>query len=135
MFRRILSVIAGVLTGAIIVFIGDSTTHRLHEPPAGIENMGRAALGEFVMSIPTYVMVIMLIFWLLSAFLGAMITALISRPNWRGPALITGSILLAASLSNMAFIPHPTWMLISAIAGYLPAAWFGGYLVRGTNLK
>jgi hypothetical protein len=131
MAKRILAVLAGILTGFVIVFIGDATTHKMHPPPPGIENMSRETLGEYVTTIPTLILVVMVIFWLLSSFLGAMVAALIARSNWRGVALITGAILMAAALANLAFIPHPTWMLIVAIVGYLPAAYLGGYLVRG----
>jgi hypothetical protein len=131
MLRRILSVIAGLLAGFAIIFIGDGTTHKLHPPPPGLMDMDRAAFGDYVMAIPDYVLVIMFIFWLLSSFLGGMVTTAIARPNWKGPALVTGAILMAAALTNLAMIHHPTWMIIGTILGYLPAAYLGGYLVRG----
>jgi hypothetical protein len=131
MLRKILGVVAGLLTGVIVVYIGDATSHRLYPPPPNIADMGRTALGEFVMTIPTYILVIMLLFWMLSTFLGALVTSLITRPKWRTPSMITGAILMAASITNMAFIPHPTWMLIAAIVLYLPAAYFGGMAGAG----
>lgn len=131
MVRKILSVIAGLLAGLIIIFIGDGTAGKLYPAPANIHEMDRAAIDDFVMSAPMYVQVVMFIFWLLSSFLGGMITALIMKAGWKGPVLVTGAILMALALANLAFVHHPAWMIIGSIAGYLPAAYLGGYLARG----
>lgn len=130
MVKKVLAVIAGVLVGFIIVFIGDGTTHKLHPPPEGLDYMDKAAFQSYVSAIPTYIMVIMLNFWLLSSFIGGMISALINKPGWKTSALITGSILMAAALLNLAMNPHPTWMWIVVIVLYIPTALLGGYMVR-----
>ena len=84
----------------------------------------------FIESIPMYVLVLLIIFWLASSFLGAMLASRINRSNWKNVSIITGSILLATTILNMAMLPHPAWMWITVLAGYIPAALLGGWLVR-----
>lgn len=131
--KKVLPIITGVIVGFLIVFIGDSVTHRLYPPPAGINFMDKAALDTFVASIPTYVLVVMLLFWLLSSFLGGLVAARLHRADWKKKSIITGSILMAAALLNMIMIPHPLWMLIASIALYIPVAFLGGWMVRPKN--
>lgn len=128
--KNIVPVIIGVIVGFTIVFIGDSVTHRLYPPPPGINFMERDALDEYVASIPMYILIIMFLFWMLSSFLGGMIAARMNRADWKNKSIITGSILLAATLLNLIMIPHPLWMLIGSLVLYIPIAFAGGSLVR-----
>jgi hypothetical protein len=132
MIKKILAIIAGILTGFIIVFIGDATTHKLHPVPDGINYMDKNAMKDYITTIPTWVFVIMILFWVLSSFLGGLVSARINRAGWKSSATITGAILMGAALLNLALMPHPLWMWLAVIALYIPAALAGGYLVRGT---
>jgi hypothetical protein len=128
--KKVLSIIAGVITGFVIVFIGDAVSHSLNPMPVGLNYMDKSVMVAYVASIPTYVLVIMVIFWMLSSFLGGMLAARINRPEWKRACLVTGAILMAAALLNLALIPHPLWMWIAALIGYIPMAYLGGMLVK-----
>lgn len=126
--KKVISIVAGVITGFVCVFIGDATTHAINPPPLGINFMDKNVMQAYVASIPTYVLVIMAIFWLCSSFLGGLVAARINRAEWKRSALITGSVLMAAGVFNMTLIPHPLWTWITVLAGYIPAAFIGGWL-------
>jgi hypothetical protein len=130
MAKKILAIIAGVITGFIIVFIGDATVHAINPPPLGLNYMDKNVMMNYVANIPVYVLVIMCIFWLLSAFTGGLVASVIRKSEWRFCALVTGGILLAAAILNLALVPHPIWMWAVALIGYLPMALLGGSLVR-----
>lgn len=132
--KNFLSVLAGVIAGFIVVFIGDATCEKLYPVPPGIDLSNKLVMLTYVSTIPIYVLVIMVLFWLFSSFVGGLLAARINRPQWKRSCLITGGILLAAAVLNMAMIPHPMWMLVTALIGYIPAAFFGGYLVRDKTL-
>jgi hypothetical protein len=129
--RRILAIICGLAAGFAIVFIGDATAHALNPVPRGLDFSNREDMRQYMLTIPLLVKGIMVLFWLGSSFLGAMLAARLHRAEWRNTALITGGILLASAILNLALLPHPTWMWISTLAGYLPAALLGGWLGRG----
>ena len=126
--KKVISIVAGVATGFIVVFIGNATKQAINPPPLGINFMDKNVMQAYVASIPTYVMVIMVIFWLCSSFLGGMVAARLNRAEWKRASLITGSILMAAAIFNMTLMPHPLWMWITALAGYIPAAFIGAWL-------
>jgi hypothetical protein len=124
MNRKILSVIAGVITGFIIIFAGDAIIGKM----SGERDMNSAT------GAPGYVQVLMVISWLLSAFLGGLVAARINRVQWKQTALITGAILLGAALLNLAMHPQPAALWIAALILYLPVALLGGYTVRGPSV-
>jgi len=132
--RKILAIVAGVAAGFAIVFMGDATTHTLSPWPGGMDPSNRDEMRAYIESIPMYVLVIMVIFWLGSSLLGAMLAARINRRDWKNTALITGGILFATAILNLALLPHPAWMWIAAVVGYLPAALLGGWLVRAKSV-
>ncbi len=135
MLRRIISVVIGVIIGFVVIFVGDSVCMRLYSPPTGLSPMDQTNFNAYVSSIPNYVMVIMFLFWMLSTFFGGMVSALINQPGWKNSALITGSILLAASILNMINISHPMWMVVAAVIFYIPMAYLGALIVSKSRDK
>jgi hypothetical protein len=129
--KKILAIVAGVVTGFIVTFIGDATVHAIHPLPSGLNFMDKSVMTTYIASIPTYVFVIMIIFWALSAFFGGMLAARICRPEWKRVSLSTGAILMAAAILNLIMISHPLWLWVVTLLIYLPAAFLGGWLVRG----
>lgn len=128
--RKVLAIICGVIAGFAIVFMGDATTHSLSPLPNGLDYTNRDEVRAYIENIPMFVLVLMVIFWLASSFLGSMLATVICRAQWKQISLITGGILLAAAILNLAMIPHPGWMWAAALIGYIPAAFFGAWLVR-----
>jgi len=128
--KKVLAIVIGVVAGFAVMFMGEATTSSLSPMPAGLNTRNRDEMRVFIESIPMYVLVLLIIFWLASSFLGAMLASRINRSNWKNVSIITGSILLATTILNMAMLPHPAWMWITVLAGYIPAALLGGWLVR-----
>lgn len=128
MLKRILSIIAGCLTGIIIVMIGDAFTHYLNPLPEGLDYTNKEIMIEIMSYVPTGTLIIMLAFWLISSFFGGFVSAKINPQSWKFSAIITSSILLGAASLNMFMLPHPLWMVISAVILYIPIGYLGGKL-------
>jgi hypothetical protein len=45
-------------------------------------------------------------------------------------ALVVGAFLTATGIANVVMIPHPSWMTVSILAIFLPAAYAGALLVK-----
>jgi len=128
MARRILSVIAGIAVGVIIVMVGDAATHFLFPPPPDLNIENKEQMIVFVKSIPNSVFLIMFSFWILSSFTGGFVAGKINKAGWKRSSIVTGTILMAAAIINIVLLPHPVWMIIGVIILYIPAAWLGGKL-------
>ena len=100
MLKRILAVVAGLVTGVIVVMVGDMTTHILFPIPEGIDLSKKEAIAQLMAMIPTTALVIMLFFWLLSSFLGAFVATKINKPGRSIAPTISPSTCTCAELTR-----------------------------------
>ncbi len=130
MIKRILSVLAGLVAGFITISIGDGITQHLY-PANGLNYQDKEALKNFITQLPNSCFAMMLSYWCLSSFIGGMVAGKVNPKSWLHSSLLTGLLLLAASIGNMVMIPyHPNWMMVSCIILYIPLAYLGGKLVN-----
>ena len=129
--KKVLAIIAGVVSGFLIVFVGDAVIHALHPMPLGLNYMDKTVMMNYVENIPKYLLVMMVCFWALSAFIGGLVATLIEKVQWKSACMSTGGILLAAAMLNLIMTApsHPLWMWVAALVLYLPSALLGGWLI------
>lgn len=126
MKKVIIAVVVGVIAGLIIVFIGGAIIHSLYTPQVKPNASEKEVLEAFVATISQRLLVVMLLYWLLSSFIGGFVAGKINPKGWKTSSLITGGVLLSGSLISMIILPHPSWMIVSSIILYLPLAYEGG---------
>jgi hypothetical protein len=129
MAKRVTSIVLGLMTGFLVVFIVDMLTGKVFNIP-NVDPKNTEAIKALMSTIPVGALIMMLAGWLLSSFLGGMVAAKIDRENWMRNSLVVGVILMIGALMNFYYLPHPVWMVIVAVAGYIPAAYAGGRLMR-----
>lgn len=135
MLRSILAIIVGVSAGFVTVIAGDYLVHFIQPPAADMKPGDSAAFAAYIDSIPFYVLLVMQIVWLVSAFLGGFAASAVDKSNWRRSAMITGLLLFGAAAVNMTMIDHPMWMWVVSIVFYPPIAWVGGGLAQKVSTK
>lgn len=130
--KTLLATIAGVTCGFLVIFAGDAVTKSLYPMPMGLNYMDKNIIMDFIGHTPMPVLVVMSLFWLLSAFTGGLIGGLIASANWKRVGLNTGLILLAATLLNLIMTApaHPLWMWIVGLVGCVPFSFLGAWLVN-----
>lgn len=126
MLKRILAIVVGIITGFLVVTFGDLIVHQFIVVPKGLNVLDKKSMTDFMATIPTQYLIIMVGYWLLSSCLAAMAASVINRNGWRNTSLIVGTILMIGAISNMLLIPHPVWMIVLCVVGYLPMALLGG---------
>lgn len=130
MIKRPLSVIAGIVTGFIVVGISDKFSEVLYPAAAVVNYKDKKALEVFIAGLPFMKLFIMFCGWILSSFAGGLVTVLIETENSRKRVILVGALLMTGAIMNMLYIPHPVWMTVGSIVLYIPAAIMGG-LVAG----
>lgn len=124
--RIILGIVIGVAIGIGVVMVGDYINHRLWPPPPEVQITNPESIRAYMQSAPITSLLGLPVTWTLAAFAGAFAGAKIGARRWVG--WVAGGVLFALTGLNLAFIPHPLWMLIAAIICVPLAAWFGGKL-------
>jgi hypothetical protein len=124
--RIALGVIIGVVLGVGIVMAGDWINHRLWPPPPEVQVTNPEAIRDYMANAPITSLLGLPATWAIAALAAAFAGAKIGARAWAG--WIAGGLMFAATLANLAMIPHPLWMLISALVFVPLAAWLGAKL-------
>ena len=129
MGRTILGILAGLVVAWLAMTICEFASLFLHRPPAGLDLRDPQALAAHIAAAPLSAMLVVVIGWVLAAFVGGWVAARIARHRLVA-ALVIGVLVLAGVIANNTMIPHPLWMTIAGIALPLPLAWLAARLVR-----
>jgi hypothetical protein len=122
MGRTILGILAGLVVAWLAMTICEFASLFLHRPPAGLDLRDPQALAAHIAAAPLSAMMVVVIGWVLAAFVGGRVAARIARHRLVA-ALVIGGLVLAGVIANNAMIPHPLWMTVAGIALPLPLAW------------
>lgn len=129
MIRSILTVIFGVLTGSVTVWVLELAGHKFFPAPAGVDLQNIEALKQYVATSPTGMLLSILVAWAGGAFVGGLVAALLSERRRGLHALAVGALQTTLAAAQFAVIPHPTWFVVLSLTVFLPFAGLGGLLV------
>ena len=131
MGRRILAVIAGIVTAFILVMLIEWLGHLVVPPPEGLDPTDPESIRAMMDQISPLSLIMVAIAWACAAFGGAWVAGKIGGPPSRIPALIVGGLLVAGSIMNLIVIPHPIWFWFVGLLPQLPLALLGGKIGEG----
>lgn len=127
--KKIVPVLAGVISAVITVFLVEGISHSIWPPPEGIDISNPEDLAILMETIPLPAIVAVLVAWILGAFVGGLIARKVDNSPDNSSSLITGGIVVIFGILTMMTIPHPAWMWVFGILTPIPAALFGARLV------
>ena len=91
MLKRILGVVAGVLTGFLVVGGSDHFSHKIFPVPTGVESGSYELMEDYISAIPMGAFIVMLIGHILA-------------------------VVLAAAVANLILVPfHPVWFMTADV--------------------
>jgi hypothetical protein len=120
--------LAGLVVGFLFVAGIEGVSSALHPAPPGLDMNDPVALASFMKTIPTGLMLLVLLAWAVGTFAGAWVAARLARRSKLTHGLVIGVVFLLAGVANMGMIPHPVWMWVLGVAQFLPAAYLGAKL-------
>jgi hypothetical protein len=128
MLKSLLSVIAGVTAGVVVIILAEGVKGSIYPYPAGIDMNDMEALKAFIATLPTAAFLMVMGGHLIGSLASGMVASLIMKTSLR-PALICGGIFTGFGLINLWGLGvHPWWMW-SELALYLPMAYLGHKIV------
>jgi hypothetical protein len=121
MLRLILSVVAGLFVGVILVAVLEAAGHAVFPPPAGVDLTDPQALDSVMSKLPREALAAVLAAWFLGV-LGGATTANLANRRQGLAGWIVSAVIFAFAAWTMAAIPHPLWFVIAAVVLMLTAA-------------
>lgn len=128
MGRNILAVVAGLITGMILIAAIEYVGHQIYPLPEGLDMHDPDAIRAYLETAPTGSLWMVILAYAIGAFDAGLVSSVIARQDSRRVALICGLFLLAFGLINLFLIPHPAWFWVLSLAVFLPSAYLGSLL-------
>jgi hypothetical protein len=130
MGRSILAVVLGLMLGMVTIFAWEMAGHAIYPPTPGFDPHDPSAMHTIMAKMPTGAFMILVVGWFSGAAAGGWLAARLARHAPAVHALIVGAFFMAGAITIMLMIPHPLWVWVLGLLGFLPAAFAGAWIAR-----
>jgi hypothetical protein len=118
--RGLLAVLAGMVTGFVIIFAIEALGHSIYPPPAGLDMNNPTTAFAYVQNMPVGALLFIALAHFAAALFGNVVTLLVAKRK-RLPAIIFSVLLIAGTGSLFVMMPHPLWFMFVDLLGVLLA--------------
>ncbi|MBK7231882.1 MAG: hypothetical protein IPH93_06390 [Saprospiraceae bacterium] len=132
--RNILAVIAGLVSGNILIMLIHKVSGSIIPPPDGADITTMEGLKSSMQLFEPKHFLMPFLAHALGTFLGAAVTAYLAASNHFKLAMLIGVFFLVAGIINVVMLPSPIWFsALDILVAYLPMAYLGGKLTIKNN--
>ena len=131
MLRTLLGALAGMVVTFLAIMGIEVLGHVLYPPPPGLDPMVPQQLERIMATQPVAALALVVVAWVLGAFLGGWVAARIARAHPRTAATLVALLVMAGVVGMIVQMPlHPRWMGVLGLLLPLPAALLAARLAR-----
>jgi len=135
MGKNIAAGVAGILVAVGLVWIIEIAGHTIYPPPPDLDFTDTEAVRLYISGLPLGAFLFIGGAWFVGTLGGTVVACYVGNAAPRIFAMIVGALMLVATASNLAMIPHPLWFSVSGIVGIIFAAWLGMFTVNKANSR
>lgn len=132
MGRTILGAVAGMVTAFITIMLIEYAGHQIYPPPPGLNPMAADDMSIILANMSLGAMLSVIVAWVVGAFDGGMVAALIAGRNRPQTAAIVPALMVIAGVIGVILqMPqHPMSMSVAGVLLPIPAALAGAALAK-----
>ncbi|QIL21151.1 hypothetical protein [Thermomonas sp. HDW16] len=130
MGRTILGAVVGLVLAVITIMLVEFAGQQIYPPPAGLDPRVAEDMAKLVGMLPTGALLFVVAAWVIGAFDGGFVAALIARKGHPRAAAIVPALMVMAGVAGMIVVmpAHPKWMGVAGLLLPIPAALAGAWL-------
>ena len=125
MGRTIAGIVAGIVIAVTLVFAIEGVVGLIVPAPADFNMRDPEAVRARVASLPTWVVLLVGVGWVVGTGIGSWAAVRISRLRVPWPGLVVTAVIFLATLYNVMTIPHPIWFVAISLLAIPIAGWLG----------
>lgn len=130
--RSAAAIFAGLVVATLCATGVEWMSAVLHPFPPGFDPSDMEACRAHVANYPRGVLLLASLGWGLGVFAAAWVATRLGTARHPAHGLITGVILLALAITNMAMLPYPAWFWVANLVLF-PAGVFAGSRLGSTG--
>lgn len=137
MGRTIVGVVAGIIVAMLTITLVEWAGHQAYPPPPGLDPMIAADMARIIAMQPFGALLVVVVAWVVGAFDGGLVAALIARDNRpRIAAVVPALVVMAGVIGMIMMMPsHPAWMAVAGLLLPLPAGLAGAALAASMRRR
>ena len=130
MGRTILGAVVGLVVAVVTIMLVEFAGHQVYPPPEGLNPMVTEDMAIIMQLLPFGAMLFVVAAWVIGAFEGGFVAALIARKGHpRAAAIVPALMVMAGVVAMIIQMPaHPKWMSVAGMLLPIPAALLGAAL-------
>ena len=117
--RKVLAVLAGILTGMIAISLVQMLGHYLYPEPEGLDTNDLNQMAEYVKTAPFMALFFVVLSYAFGALSSGFVSTKIANDGKQIYAIICGIVFLILSIFMMSSLPTPIWFWILGILSWL----------------
>ena len=133
MLRDVGAAIAGIVTAFALILGIEHVGHMIYPPPEGLDFSDAEAMQPYVASLPAPALLFPMFAWFIATFVGTLVASVLGTARPIIFAVVVGTLILAGTITNLIWIPHPLWFSVIAILGIIASAWLAVMLAPTGN--
>ncbi len=115
MLRKIVAIVVGAFVAIALIATVEYFGHQAYPPATGIDITDEAAMKQYAATLPVGTLLYVGAAWLIGAFGGGLLAALIAQKEAKTNCMIVGGLVLAGTIMTLISIPHPLWFSFSSV--------------------
>ena len=115
MGRKILAILAGVVSVAVVIAAIEFASHLVYTPPADMDMNDPGAAQQFIANLPVGAFLSVLLAYGAATFVGGWVACRVAKEKPLRYAGGIGAAVMLAALANSIMIPHPLWFTFAVI--------------------
>ena len=123
MIRDAGAALAGIVIAFVLVYAVQFVGHSIYPPPAGLDQHDIEAMQDYVSTLPVLALLFPMFAYFVGTFCGTLFACTVGTARPVIFAFIVGVLVMAGTVANLIWIPHPLWFSIGAVAGIIASAW------------
>lgn len=135
MGKNIAAGVAGVLVAMGLVWLVEMIGHAVYPPPPDIDFSDPDAMRVYIGTLPIGAFLFVGGAWFIGTLGGTLAACHFGSAAPKIYAMVVGGLMLVATATNLALIPHPLWFAILGVVGVIAAAWLGMFLSSGSDAE
>lgn len=123
MIRDAGAALAGIVIAFVLVSAVQFVGHSIYPPPTGLDQTDMEAMQDYVSTLPVPALLFPMFAYFVGTFCGTLFACTIGAARPVIFAFIVGVLVMAGTVANLIWIPHPLWFSVTAVLGIVASAW------------
>lgn len=130
MIRNIAATAAGLVTAFVMIALIEKLGHIIYPPPPELDFTDMEAIRPYIASLPLLALLMPIFAYFLGAFSGTLLACYAGTARPIIFAAVIGLFVLAGTIANLIWIPHPHWFSVLAVVVVVAGAWLAMQLAN-----